>query len=238
MQVCYLLKEVQESRTSTHMETQDLSSSIDTDDIISSQIISKKLVTFKDIEELQENNQKLLAVVRALSSRQEEIEQATDEINSGEMKEKLDRYMEQLADMQNAQDRQTKMLDNLLKQRDMYKNMYQQMLKNSNEKKKEIVEEEDKECKSEKKSKVMKDNEEKEKEWSRKLKEAEDKFKHVSDEFETYRKERTAHEKMLGEEVDRLRKEAEANSARCCRLKAQLDSANERFTLLQVKQLI
>lgn len=210
-----------------------MSSSVNTDDILSSQIISKKLVTFKDIEELQENNQKLLAVVRALSSRQEEIERATDEINSGEMKEKLDRYTEQLTEMQAAQDRQSKMLDGLLKQRDMYKNMYQQM-KNSNEKNKEKGEkdvEEDK-SKSEEESKTTKSDEEKEKLF-KKLKEAEDKFKHVSDEYETYRKERTAHEKMLSEEVERLRKEAEANSARCCRLRAQLDSANERFTLLQ-----
>lgn len=215
------------------METRDLPSSINTDDILSSQIISKKLVTFKDIEELQENNQKLLAVVRALSSRQEEIERATDEINSGEMKEKLDRYMEQLTEMQAAQDRQSKMLDGLLKQRDMYKNMYQQM-KNSSEKKKEEVEKdiEEDNSKSEEESKTMKSNEEKEKLF-KKLKDTEDKLKHVSDEYEIYRKERTAHEKMLSEEVERLRKEAEANSARCCRLRAQLDSANERFTLLQ-----
>jgi nucleoprotein TPR len=237
LQVCFLLKEVQECRSGTSMDTRDLSSSLDTDDILSSQIISKRLVTFRDIEELQENNQKLLAVVRTLSSRQEEIEQVTDEIKSGEMKEKLDYYIEQLTEMQNAQDRQSKMLDGLLKQRDMYKNMYQQILKNSNEKKKEGLEEniEENKSKSEEEQGVSKDNEEKEKEkeWSKKLKDAEDKFKHVSDEYETYRKERTAHEKMLSEEVDRLRKEAEANSARCCRLRAQLDSANERFTLLQ-----
>ncbi|KMQ91239.1 nucleoprotein tpr, partial [Lasius niger] len=229
-QVCYLLKEVQESRTSMHVETRDLSSSMDTDDILSSQVISKKLVTFKDIEELQENNQKLLAVVRALSSRQEEIERATDEINSGEMKEKLDRYMEQLADMQAAQDRHSKMMDGLLKQRDTYKVMYQQILKSSNEKKE--AEKDVEEHKSEEEPKTTKGNEEKE-EWSRKLKDAEDRVKHISDEYDIYRKERTAHEKMLGEEVERLRKEAEANSTRCCRLRAQLDSANERFTLLQ-----
>lgn len=66
---------------------------MNTDDLASSQIITKKLVTFKDIEELQENNQKLLSIVRTLSSRQEEMERATDEINSGEMKEKLDRFV-------------------------------------------------------------------------------------------------------------------------------------------------
>ncbi|XP_011168945.1 nucleoprotein TPR [Solenopsis invicta] len=231
-QVCFLLKEVQENRTGTPVETRDLSSSVDTDDILSSQIIGKKLVTFRNIEELQENNQKLLAVVRALSSRQEEIERATNEINSGEMKEKLDHYMEQLADMQAAQDRQSRMFDGLLKQRDMYKNMYHQ-IKNSGEKRKEEVEKdiEEGKSKSEEKSKTKSD-EEKEK-LSSKLKEAEDKFKHISDEYETYRKDRTAHEKMLSEEVEKLRKEAEAKSGRCCALKAQLDSANDRFTNLQ-----
>lgn len=233
--MCFLLKEVQECRTGTSVETRNLSSSADnTDDILSSQIISKKLVTFRDIEELQENNQKLLAVVRALSSRQEEIERATDEINSGEIKEKMDRYMEQLAEMQAAQNRQSKMVDGLLKQRDMYKNMYQQSLKSSSEKKKALEENaEDSNSKSEDEQRATKGDEEREKQWSKKLKEAEDKLKSVSDEYETYRKERTAHEKMLSEEVERLRKEAEANSARCCRLRAQLDSANERFTLLQ-----
>ena len=90
-QVCYLLKEVQEIQTDSVVPMNDISA-MDLDaDLASSQIISKKLVTFKDIEELQKNNQKLLSIVRTLSTRQEEIEKANDEVNSGEMKEKLDR---------------------------------------------------------------------------------------------------------------------------------------------------
>ena len=91
-QVCYLLKEVQESRNGGTIVMGDFSV-METDDLASSQIISKNLVTFKDIESLQTNNQKLLSIVRNLSSRQEEIEKATDQINSGEMKAKLDRYV-------------------------------------------------------------------------------------------------------------------------------------------------
>nr|XP_050852779.1 nucleoprotein TPR-like isoform X1 [Vespula vulgaris] len=239
-QVCFLLKEVQESRVGNSIHTNEYST-MNTDDLASSQIITKKLVTFKDIEELQENNQKLLSIVRTLSSRQEEMERATDEINSGEMKEKLDRYLEQLADMQAAQDRQAKMLEGLLRQRDMYKNMYQQCLKQSNTTEmKELPNEENKELNASAvenlseidKSKASVDNE-KEKEWERKYSEIESKLKQITDEFEIYRKEKIAHERMLGEEVERHRKEADASSARCCRLKAQLDSANERFQLLQ-----
>lgn len=90
-QVCFLLKEVQEARSGNVIPMNDSNVSMEIDELASSQIISKKLVTFKDIESLQENNQKLLSIVRTLSSRQEEIEKATDQINSGEMKEKLDR---------------------------------------------------------------------------------------------------------------------------------------------------
>ncbi|CAL7943180.1 unnamed protein product [Xylocopa violacea] len=241
-QVCFLLKEVQESRNSANVNTSEFSNSMEMDNLASSEIISKKLVTFKDIEELQENNQKLLSIVRTLSSRQEEIERATDEINSGEMKEKLDRYLEQLEDMQAAQDRQAKMLEGLLRQRDMYKNMYQQCLKQTNpSEKKEISMIEEEETKdvdgvkaaTDETSTVAQDDVNKEKELQRQLTESEAKLKQVTDEYDTYRKEKVAHEKMLGEEVERLRKEAEASSARCCRLKAQLDSANDRFNLLQ-----
>ncbi|XP_031825954.1 nuclear basket protein megator isoform X2 [Nomia melanderi] len=241
-QVCYLLKEVQESRTGATMHSSEFSNSVDMDNLVSSEIISKKLVTFKDIEELQENNQKLLSIVRTLSSRQEEIERATDEINSGEMKEKLDRYLEQLKDMQTAQERQAKMLEGLLRQRDMYKNMYQQCLKQTNvtEKKEpaETPEEDTKEAEEGKfvpneSPNVAPSDTNTEKELKKQLTECESKLKQVTDEFGTYRKERTAHERMLGEEVERLRKEAEASSDRCCRLKAQLDSSNDRFNLLQ-----
>ncbi|XP_015171242.1 PREDICTED: nucleoprotein TPR-like [Polistes dominula] len=239
-QVCYLLKEVQENRSGNSLHKNEFSTT-NTEDLDSSQIITKQLVTFKDIEELQENNQKLLSIVRSLSTKQEEMEKATDEINSGEMKEKLDRYLEQLAEMQEAQDRQAKMLDGLLRQRDMYKNMYQQSLKQSSTTEmKDVSNEENKELNTstaetinEADKSIDSVDNEKEKEWKRKYEELENKLKQVTDEFELYRKEKIAHEKMLGEEVERHRKKADANSAYCCRLKAQLDSANARFQLLQ-----
>ena len=152
------------------------------------------------------------------------------------------RYLEQLEDMQAAQDRQAKMLDGLLRQRDMYKNMYQQCLKQTNvAEKKEfsmIQEEGAGEIDGAKPIKdevaiITQDDVNREKELQKQLVETEAKLKQITDDYDTYKKERAAHERMLGEEVERLRKEAEANSARCCRLKAQLDSANDRFNLLQ-----
>ncbi|XP_033209143.1 nucleoprotein TPR-like isoform X2 [Belonocnema kinseyi] len=240
-QVCFLLKEVQESRAGNTVHSNDVS--MEGDDLTSSQIISKKLVTFRDIEELQENNQKLLTIVKSLSSRQEEIERATSEASCEEMKEKLDKYLEQLADMQASQDRQAKMLEGLLKQRDMYKNMYQQCLTqtatrghlNSSQGKENEDQnsaERQPEENSEKRAQPPR-NDEKEKEWERKLADSETRLKQIADDFENYKKEKAAHVKMLGEEIDRLRKDSETSSTRCCKLRAQLDSSSERFQLLQ-----
>lgn len=50
-----------------------------------SQVISKKLVTFHDIQELQQNNEKLLNVVRDLSEDYEKAEQKLKECNKEEM---------------------------------------------------------------------------------------------------------------------------------------------------------
>lgn len=239
-QVCFLLKEIQELRTGHVMHSNDIS--MDSDDLTSSQIISKKLVTFRDIEELQQNNQKLLTIVKTLSARQEEFERVASESTCEEMKEKLDKYIEQFEEMKASQDRQAKMFDGLVKQRDMYKNMYQQGLmqaasrgytnSNNQDKENETTNEKPAETKPDENAQTQKD-EEKEKEWERKLSDAETRLKQITDDFETYKKEKAAHEKMLGEEIDRLRKESESSSTKCCRLKAQLDSSNERFHLLQ-----
>lgn len=233
-QVCFLLKEVEESRTGNTL-AHEHDESMDTD-LASSQVISKKLVTFKDIEELQINNQKLLAIVRALSSRQEEIERASDQINSGEIKEKMDRYIEQLAEMQAAQERQTKMVDGLIRQRDMYKTMYAQALNQSGNTNTTVAQENnttEEEKKDDNPEKPVQENKGEIKILEEKLSATEQKLKHITDEYHVYKKEKAAHERMLGEEVERLRKEADTNSTRCCRLKAQLDSAQDRFGLLQ-----
>ncbi|XP_014207653.1 nucleoprotein TPR [Copidosoma floridanum] len=236
-QVCYLLKEVQENRTG--MTLSETKVTIEANTLPSSQIISKKLVTFKDIEELQENNQKLLAIVRTLSSRQEEIEKTTDQVNSGELKKKLDRYIAELSDMQISQDRQAKMLESLIKQRDMYKNMCQQHTKLT------IVTEDQENSKysntSEKLTTVIepKSVDENNKidyessQWKIKYHEMEEKLKLVSQDLQIYKKDKMAHERMLNDEIERLRIATEKCSADCCRYRAQLDSANERFILLQ-----
>lgn len=68
--MCYLVKAVEEARGGvvTHDDSlQALGNS-------AQDIINKRLVTFATIEDLQENNQKLLALVRKLSEKHEAVE--------------------------------------------------------------------------------------------------------------------------------------------------------------------
>lgn len=69
-QVCFLLKEIEQVRGGFSSEHDQSISS----DMSARDVITKKLVTFSDIQELQENNERLLLLVRDLSTKLEEME--------------------------------------------------------------------------------------------------------------------------------------------------------------------
>ncbi|RZC36097.1 nucleoprotein TPR, partial [Asbolus verrucosus] len=89
-QVCHLLQEIENSRVGSSSTSTDMDLS---DSVSSADIITKKLVTFNDISELQKNNQKLLAIVRELTERQEEAE-SFDPATISDLKMKLDHLRE------------------------------------------------------------------------------------------------------------------------------------------------
>lgn len=80
MFVQVLLKECEEARGGVASSSAMSHDVTDSGDISSSsQIISQQLVDFRNIEELQEQNQRLLGVVRELSQQNEERERQTIE---------------------------------------------------------------------------------------------------------------------------------------------------------------
>ena len=73
-----LLKECEEARGGVASSTSLLAHSMSSGEITSSShVISRELVDFRSIEELQEQNQRLLGVVRGLSQQNEEQEKQT-----------------------------------------------------------------------------------------------------------------------------------------------------------------
>lgn len=113
------------SRTGSSITSMDHDRS---DSTCSADIITKRLVTFSDISDLQSTNARLLALVRELSTKQEEAD-AMDPEMIIEMKDKLDKMREQHASLLEDQEKQNSMVKMLMEQRDTYKGLYHQFLK-------------------------------------------------------------------------------------------------------------
>lgn len=119
-QVCFLLKEIEQMRGGFSSEqSQSISS-----EMSANEVISKKLVTFSDIVELQDNNQKLLLLVRDLSGRLEEFEEQQDRINLAAYEDHIAQYKKRFADMEKREEKQNKIMADFIWQKDRYKRLY------------------------------------------------------------------------------------------------------------------
>lgn len=125
--MCHLLREIEQLRNGSPSTSIDQDMS---DSVSSADIITKRLVTFSDVAELQSNNQRLLALVRELSERQEEAE-SYDPIVIAKLKTEIDTLREQQRDNLDQLEKQNKMMATVMNQRDMYKTLYSQAVKGS-----------------------------------------------------------------------------------------------------------
>lgn len=122
-QVVYLLKEIEQMRGGIP-SGQGRSNSSDVTS--TNEIISNRLLTFNDIVELQDNNQKLLILVRDLSSKLDEFE----ETHSNTVYEaQIAEYAQRVQDMAAASEEQSQMIDTCVRQRDHFKRLYLDIMK-------------------------------------------------------------------------------------------------------------
>ena len=91
----------------------------------SRQLIAQRLVTFRDMEELQARNQELLAVVRELSAQQEAADGAdvTRSETHVRLQTELSAAQEELEELRVARLRQESMVESIVRQRDMYRSL-------------------------------------------------------------------------------------------------------------------
>lgn len=119
-QVCHLLKEIEQLRGGPLSE-EGFSVSFD---MSADEVITKRLVTFSNVKELQENNTKLLLLVRDLSSKLEEMEESQQVSDSSKLEEKMNSYIQKIEELQSSQEKQTQMIKSCIDQRDRYKDLY------------------------------------------------------------------------------------------------------------------
>lgn len=125
-QVCFLLKEVEQLRGGIVSESPDQSIGAD---MSAGEVITKKLVTFSNMDELQENNQKLLLLVRDLSTKLEEIEEMQSNFEQTSYEAKIAEYTKRLEQMEVQQRHQSQMIQQYIQQRDRYKLLYFEIMK-------------------------------------------------------------------------------------------------------------
>ncbi|XP_055390315.1 nucleoprotein TPR [Condylostylus longicornis] len=247
-QVCYLLGEVEQARGGLSM---DKNQSL-TADATSDEVISKRLVTFNSINELQENNQKLLLLVRDLSSKLEEMEEVQNSIDQASYETKINNYSKRLNEMQQSLEHQSEMLTISMQKCERYKKLYYDALKlagksglagSANQHHPDgsvesdnmdgIDEETPIASTSSVISNEISNKEKRISELEDLVKELKEQLKNLKQEHEDYIKEKKVNEKMLNEQFDSMRTEVRELTSKNCQLMSQVQYNNEQIKLAQ-----
>lgn len=125
-QVCYLLKEIEQMRGGFMDDAADQSMG---DHKTAGDVLSKTLVTFRDIIELQHNNQRLLLLVRDLSSKLEEFEEIQSNFNRVSYEDRLAKMTKRVEELEASAESQTRIVNNCTELKDRYKRLYYEIMR-------------------------------------------------------------------------------------------------------------
>jgi nucleoprotein TPR len=89
----------------------------------SSEIANKNAFLFRNIEEMQKQNQKLVRMLNEISDKKQSEERSELEQRTKEYTEKLTLALRELEEMRNQREKQEHILEEIRKQRDTYKNL-------------------------------------------------------------------------------------------------------------------
>ena len=123
-QVRFLLREVEELR-GNRMEDAPGEDSVSSTDGSAAAVISRHLVTFRDVEELQLQNQRLLNSLREVTEKGDEEETRALGEKTRRIEEALEKALAEVEQMRDARRRQEELFHTLVQQRDTYQRMVQ-----------------------------------------------------------------------------------------------------------------
>uniref|UniRef100_A0A182T767 Nucleoprotein TPR n=1 Tax=Anopheles maculatus TaxID=74869 RepID=A0A182T767_9DIPT len=126
-QVCHLLNEIEKMQHGVVAHDADQSFANNSNDLI-----SKKMVTFSNIQELQDNNVRLLLVVRDFSAKLEEMERIQNSMNAATYEAKLEACNNRILELKDTVEKHCHLLEQCSQQRDRYKKMYHDAMRSYN----------------------------------------------------------------------------------------------------------
>ncbi|GIY63121.1 hypothetical protein CDAR_492362 [Caerostris darwini] len=223
-QVQVLLKEVEEARGGVIKNNRDkpaLSEEEEvtsSDDVSAAKIISRHLVTFRDIEEIQLKNQKLLTVIKDLSQQHEEMEKKLSTEITTKFEKEIVNLSVQLENLQKKRVQQSEMLETIIRQRDMYR-----VLLTSQGFSESLLGPADQSTSMLQNTPFSPDPQ---------LKEAKSAMAQLQTEFNNYKKEKAENERILNETIDQMRTDLSDFRIENTKLSSQIEFYNERIKIL------
>lgn len=241
-QVCYLLADIERSRGGL-LDKPDTSINAD---MSANEVISKKLVTFGSIDELQQQNEKLLLLVRDLTGRLEELEEIQSSIDQASFEARIADYTKRLEHMETQQQHQTQLISSYIQQRDRFKLLYYEIMKDvgkplpTSDNGSESMEGVDDEatlatnngnCSVTPGTPAQNAvNSKQFSELEQQVKDLTTQLQFIKEEYQHYRKEKLDNEKILNEHINSMRTEVRELTSMNCKLKN-----NYEFTTEQIK---
>ncbi|KAM6261864.1 nucleoprotein TPR isoform 1-T1 [Porphyrio hochstetteri] len=116
-QIHVLLMELEEAR-GNHVIRDEVSSA---DISSSSEVISRHLVSYRNIEELQQQNQRLLVALRELGEAKEKEEQETTSSKISELQGQLEEALNEVEKLRESRHHQLQLVESIVRQRDMFR---------------------------------------------------------------------------------------------------------------------
>ncbi|XP_032147514.1 nucleoprotein TPR isoform X1 [Sapajus apella] len=231
-QIRVLLMELEEARGNHVIRDEEVSSA---DISSSSEVISQHLVSYRNIEELQQQNQRLLVALRELGETREREEQETTSSKITELQLKLENALTELEQLRKSRQHQMQLVDSIVRQRDMYRILLSQTtgvaipLQASGLDDISLASTPKRPSTSQTVSTpapvpVIESTE---------AIEAKAALKQLQEIFENYKKEKAENEKIQNEQLEKLQEQVTDLRSQNTKISTQLDFASKRYEMLQ-----
>uniref|UniRef100_A0A803W1V6 Nucleoprotein TPR n=1 Tax=Ficedula albicollis TaxID=59894 RepID=A0A803W1V6_FICAL len=233
-QTCVLLMELEEAR-GNHVIRDEAVSSADISS--SSEVITQHLVSYRNIQELQQQNQRLLVALRELGEAREKEEQETTSSKISELQSQLDEAVSELQQLRESRQHQLQLVESIIRQRDLFRILLTQTtgaiipLQASGMLPEEI-------CltstpKRPNLPQSMATPAPVSMSESVETVEAKAALKQLQEVFENYKKEKAENDKLLNEQNEKLQEQVTDLRSQNAKISTQLEFASKRYEMLQ-----
>ncbi|XP_049322798.1 nucleoprotein TPR isoform X1 [Astyanax mexicanus] len=226
-QVRVLLVELEEAR-GNQVVREDVNSAVSS----SSEVLGPRQVAFRSVEELQQQNQNLLAQLREMEEQRERSENEAKSAREKELEQSLEKVQKEHELLKEQRNQQKQLADSAMRQRDMYRILLETagvslppQGTDSGTQPATPTRPGSMPTRSTPVRAAAAD--------SLQSTQAKAAFKQLNDAFMTYKKEKAENDKLLNEQNERLQRQLSEMMSQKAKLSSQLDFGSKRYEMLQ-----